>query len=165
MGSFPNIGAFAAQAKKKLGGSMGPPAKPQVGTPPQTPEQAQVPADPVQAAAQVARMIAAGNIDQQVETLMKSYSPEDQIPAWAVDEDLWQQAEAAVQPNGQGSSLHAPWLNVALTYKLLGGKVQPQPAMGGDGMTPMGDTGDDAPVHPDDHGMGDDDDNDSMDFA
>ena len=73
--------------------------------------------------------MAAGQIDPKIHELMSSFDPEsDGIPLWASDEQLWAQAEQAVDPSGAGATMPQPWLVVALTYKALGGAIDEQAA-------------------------------------
>ncbi len=73
--------------------------------------------------------MAAGQIDPKIHELMSSFDPaSDGIPEWATNEQLWAQAEQAVDPSGAGATMQQPWLVVALTYKALGGTIDEQAA-------------------------------------
>lgn len=116
---IPGISAFAAQAKQRLNPAPGKLAMPDDHGHDETPKDAKA------VAAATIKAVATGDIDPQIAKLMRGYSPDDEVPEWATDEELWQQAEAAIQPETRGKHLADPWLIVALTYKGLGGHVQP----------------------------------------
>lgn len=76
-------------------------------------------------AAQVAAQWAAGKQDSQILKLMQNYDPEmEDVPMWVANEDVWQRAMMAVDPEGMGGSYDDPYALVAAVYRKLGGKVK-----------------------------------------
>ena len=106
--------------------------------------------DPKAIAQAQAALVAAGKVDPQLQDLMGTFDPEtDGVPDWATDENLWAQAESAVQPNSPASAhMPDPWTVVAMTYKALGGPIDASAANGAGGaVTPPVGTSPGAPPH------------------
>lgn len=75
--------------------------------------------------ATVAARVASGRVDTQLKKLLNGYDPGEQpVPPWAED-DLWEKAVQAVDPDGDGANYDDPYLVVGAVYKKLGGAVNP----------------------------------------
>jgi hypothetical protein len=72
----------------------------------------------------IAKQIEDGDGDEELMDLVKDYDPEvDGNPAaWVADEDVWDRAKKAVDPEGEGAKYDQPWAVVAHVYEKMGGK-------------------------------------------
>ena len=66
-----------------------------------------------------------GKEDGQLKRLMADFDPEENPPAWVRDEEKWDRARDAVDPDGEGGEKYdEPWAVVAHVYKRMGGKIK-----------------------------------------
>lgn len=75
-------------------------------------------------AARAAAQIAAGKGDEKLMEMMDGYDPETDgnPPEWVADEDIWDRAKEAVDPEGEGAGKYdEPWAVVAHVYDRMGG--------------------------------------------
>lgn len=75
-------------------------------------------------AAQVAARVASGKTDDEVMGHLEGYDPDEDgnPPEWVEDEDLWERAKKAVEPNWD--SYDEPYAVVAHVYKQMHGKFK-----------------------------------------
>jgi len=72
----------------------------------------------------VAEDVEAGEVDPELMQLMASFDPANNPPEWVADEDTWERAKEAVDPEGKGAAYDNPWAVVAHTYKAMGGSTK-----------------------------------------
>lgn len=81
---------------------------------------------------EIAELIAAGEGDPQLLQLaaelveeIAEFGPEvDNPPSWVANEGIWEEAKAAVDPDGEGAAKYPdPWAVVTHVYKRMGGVV------------------------------------------
>ena len=78
--------------------------------------------DDISTAHEVGQQVLNGDVSDDIVTLMEGYE-EGETPDWVLDEDIWQRAVTAVDPDGDGGERYEDaWLVVAMTYIRLGGK-------------------------------------------
>lgn len=72
---------------------------------------------------EIAEQIDRGDGDEQLMQLTDGYDPEQDgnPPAWVEDEDIWEKAKKAVEPNED--SYDNKWAVIAHVYKEMGGEV------------------------------------------
>jgi hypothetical protein len=74
--------------------------------------------------AKAAAQVAAGKLDKDVARQMEGYDPAEDgnPPAWVADEDIWEKAKEAVDPEGDGADKYdEPYAVVAQVYFNMGG--------------------------------------------
>ena len=61
--------------------------------------------------------------EEEVMGFAAGYDPEvdGNPPAWVEDEDIWERAKTAVDPEGDGAEYEDVWAVVATVYKKMGG--------------------------------------------
>jgi hypothetical protein len=77
--------------------------------------------------------INAGKGDRKlIEFIRKNYDPDNNPGSWVLDEDKWERAKEAVDPEGEGGDKYdEPYAVVAATYKRMGGRIKAaKPAKG-----------------------------------
>ena len=81
--------------------------------------------DSVLVAEVVAEMEETGG-DDEILDLVMGYDPEldGNPPAWVEDEDLWERAKAAVNPEAEDAPYSDPWAVVAHVYKKMSGGIK-----------------------------------------
>jgi len=64
--------------------------------------------------------------DEQILKLVAEYDPteEGNPPSWVEDEDVWERAKEAVDPDGEGADYGDVWAVVATVYKKMGGEFK-----------------------------------------
>jgi len=79
--------------------------------------------------ADIAREVGAkvqdGEVDAHLMKLMDDFDPKHNPPSWVADEDIWERAKEAVDPEGKGADEYdEPFAVVAHVYKQMGGGVK-----------------------------------------
>lgn len=74
----------------------------------------------------IAKQIEDGDGDEDLLELTDGYDPEEDgnPPQWVEDEDTWEKAKEAVDPEGEDADYDEPWAVVAHVYQRMGGKVK-----------------------------------------
>jgi hypothetical protein len=79
--------------------------------------------DDIALANEIGQEIVENGVEDDIATLMEDYDPGEN-PAWAQDEDIWERAKKAVDPEGEGADKYdEPWAVVATVYKNMGGAI------------------------------------------
>jgi hypothetical protein len=67
-----------------------------------------------------------GRGEPEIMELTKGYDPEQHgnPPSWVEDEEIWEKAKEAVDPEGDGSKYDQPWAVVAHVYSRMGGGLK-----------------------------------------
>lgn len=67
-----------------------------------------------------------GRGEPEIMELTEGYDPEQHgnPPSWVEDEEIWEKAKEAVDPEGEGSKYDQPWAVVAHVYKKMGGGLK-----------------------------------------
>jgi len=73
---------------------------------------------------EVAKAMKDGKRNKRLDKLMADFDPDDNPPVWVADEDTWERAKEAVDPEGRGGDYDEPWAVVAYVYERMGGKVK-----------------------------------------
>lgn len=73
---------------------------------------------------EIAENVQDGKGDRRIMKLTRGYDPEEDgnPPSWAVDEDLWEKAEEAVED--RMDEFDEPWAVVASIYDRMGGEIE-----------------------------------------